>query len=792
MLARRMARLSLQLIPCSLILAVTLGTGAAVSWAGEMTPEQRTFFENKIRPALVEHCYECHSVGAKKIGGKLLLDSPAEMLGGGESGPALVPGVPDESLIIQALRYDGVEMPPDQPLPEPVVRDFETWVKLGAPDPRENSPATAAAPSAIDPAALWAWQPVENPRPPAVREEAWPRGEIDSWILARLEAEQLTPAPDADARTLVRRLSFDLTGLPPAPEQVKAVAEGQLSIPDLVDALLASPHYGERWGRHWLDVARYAESNGNDGLSRNPSFPHAWRYRDYVIASFNDDVPFDRFIREQLAGDLLPASSPSQRDRQLIATGFLAVGAKPAKAMNDNFDLDVVADQIHVVGQGLLGMTVGCARCHDHKTDPISTREYYGLAGIFKSTETLWGAAAQQKLSAPQTDLHQLKAAPPSPPRPELSTVFASYTPRRAQEKAAFPHAPDAALAMGVREAKKIADSVIHVGGETKRTGPVAPRSVLEACAVPDLTPPVFSPENSGRLELARWISDPRNPLTARVMVNRIWLHLLGRGLVPTPDDFGATGERPSHPELLDHLATRFVTEGWSVKRLIRAIVLSRTYQLASTDRMEKDEARADRLRTLFGQHLRRRLDAEALRDAVLATTGALDPQPERGSLIQQRDFLVNELPPLHQPSRHRSVYLLMLRNSMPPELTPFNLPDGTAVTGQRDESTLATQALFLLNNAFMREQAAQLASDLPGRPEVTDLTAVKARLAQAYARAFQRSPLEDEVERDVGFLKEIDLTLVSSIPSASARHARAWEIYGQALLSSNEFRYVD
>jgi hypothetical protein len=586
-------------------------------------------------------------------------------------------------------------------------------------------------------------------------------------VLVQIERQGIQPAPDAEKAMLRRRLSFDLIGLPPSD------SSNISNLSDYVDSLLNSPQFGEKWGRHWLDVARYAESNGNDGLSRNPSFPHAWRYRDYVIRAFNEDLPYDRFIAEQIAGDLLPADSPAQRDRQLIATGLLALGMKPAKAMNENFEMDVIADQIHVIGSGILGLSIGCARCHDHKTDPIPTRDYYALAGIFKSTETMWGAAAHQGLTAPQTPLHELQAAAKVLPRAEVEQIIQANPPHRPPAKPSFAYKANAPLAMGVREAKKIEDCKLNIDGESKKLGAVIPRGFLSACGggtVADLN-------QSGRLELAKWIISPQNPLTARVFVNRVWLHLFGEGLVTTPNDFGLAGERPTHPELLDHLATRFMRQGWSIKKLIRDIVLSRTYQMASRSGSAP----------LFSHHLRRRLDAETLRDTMLFITGELNPQPAIGSLIQHRDVLINELPSLHQPSTRRSVYLLMLRNSMPPELTPFNLPDATTVVAQRDSSALATQSLFLLNNAFVIEQARHFAMRL-----IKTFDENEKRILQAYLHTFGRYASITEIQRGLDFLREADSMLVSTQTDHSRRELDTWAAFCQALLASNELRYVD
>lgn len=764
-------------------LTISLLALGSLSHAADMTPDQRSFFENKIRPVLVKQCYECHSQGAKKLGGKLLLDAPSEMIAGGESGPAMIPGQPDDSLIIQALRYDGLEMPPKQRLPEQVVNDFITWVKMGAPDPRIESPKSSRPAAAIDKSAQWSYQPLSHPLVPKVNRTDWPRVPLDRFILARLEAQKLSPASDASAATLIRRLYFDLTGLPPSYDEVAHFVAGKTTLREVVDHLLSSPHFGEHWGRHWLDVARYAESNGNDGLSRNPSFPHAWRYRDYVIQSLNDDVPYDRFVTEQIAGDLLPAETDAQRDRQLIATGFLALGAKPAKAMNENFEMDIVADQIGTLGSGLLGLSIGCARCHDHKTDPIPTRDYYALAGIFKSTETMWGAAAHEGLTAPQTALHELKTAPPVSPRREVEPIMLAHKPRKSPAKPAFKYAATAPLAMGVREAKTLADCKLNIDGDSKKLGAPIPRGFLSACSASPVN--AIDPKQSGRLQLARWITSPEHPQTARVIVNRVWLHLFGEGLVRTPDDFGTTGERPTHPELLDHLARQFMDDGWSLKRLIRRLTLSRTYQLSSQS--DASHREADPENRLFGHQSRRRLTAEALRDAMLTATGSLDPQPAHGSLIQHRDVLINELPPLHQPSQQRSVYLLMLRNSMPPELTPFNLPDAIQVAGKRDASTLATQALYLLNNPFIIGQSQHFAARLQS---ASDDDAARIRLA--HRQAFAREATASEVQRGLDFLREADLMLASSATDAAPGHSSAWTAYCQVLLASNELRYVD
>lgn len=750
-----------------------------------ISADDRMFFENKIRPVLVERCYECHSADSAEVGGKLLLDRREGLRKGGQSGPVVVAGKPDESLLVQALRYDGVEMPPDQPLPETVVQDFAEWIKRGAPDPRvqpaEASEPTGAATAAND-AQLWSLEPIQNPAPPEVTSAAWPTNAIDRFVLARLEAAGLAPGADADPRTLARRLSFDLIGLPATVSETEQFANdfeqsGELAIERFVDRLLASPQFGERWGRFWLDVARYGESNGNDGLGRNPTFPHAWRYRDYVIAAFNDDMPYDQFLTEQIAGDLLPHESPAEQDRRLIATGFLALSSKPAKAMNDNFVMDIVADQIDVIGRGVMGISVACARCHDHKFDPIPTRDYYALAGIFTSTETMWGTAAHEGLTAPATDLHVLKAAAQVPPPEgfvETVLVLESNT-GKPKPIPKSKWATGTPLAMGVRDREKPADAKINIKGESSKTGDAVPRGFLSACDLPVAID--IDASQSGRRQLAEWITHPAHPLTARVIVNRVWQQMFGEGIVRTPDDFGVYGERPTHPELLDHLATRFTQDGWSIKRLVRAMALSHTYRLTSA--ASDEQLAVDQPNRLLARHDRRRLEAEALRDRMLHASGQLDLQPGDGSLVRHRDILVNLAGNLHEPSRKRSVYLCYLRSSPPPELAAFDLPDFTSVLGKRDVSTVPGQALHLYNSPFVVEQAGHFA-----RLIMNETADPPGRVRLAWQRAFGRDPSQTELDGAVEFVLSSEAELNSA--------EQAWSSFCQALLIANEFRYVD
>ncbi|HEV7282398.1 MAG TPA: PSD1 and planctomycete cytochrome C domain-containing protein [Pirellulaceae bacterium] len=764
----------------SVILLVSFALAGSLD-ATARADDDAAFFESKIRPLLVRRCYECHSSESKELGGKLRLDHRRGILDGGESGPAIVAGDSEGSLLVQALRYDGVKMPPDAPLPEGEIANVVHWIKSGAFDPRTDTPPPVGSQNDAQP--LWSLQPIVDVPSPEVKDPAWPADPIDRFVLARLEAAELKPAADADARTLIRRLYDDLVGLPPSFDEVERFAaefpRDETALARLVDPLLASPRFGERWGRRWLDVARYGESNGNDGLGRNPTFPHAWRYRDYIIDAVARDVPYDRFVTEQIAGDLLPFETPEERDRQIVATGFLAVGSKPAKAMNDEFDMDVVADQIDVVSRGILGISVACARCHDHKFDPVPTRDYYALAGIFASTETLWGLSGHEGLSAPSTDLHVLTTAPKVPPPAgfvETAILLESNTglPKTIPPPNWEPGTP---LAMGLRDRASPADCKLCIDGMSTKPGGAVPRGFLSAPRLPKSESFSVPGNQSGRLQLARWMTSEDHPLTARVAANRVWMHLFGEGIVRTPDDFGVYGDSPSHPELLDHLATRLMREGWSIKRLVRTIVLSRTYRLSGEADPRLLEADAEN--RLFGRRTLRRLDAESLRDAMLAVSGCLDLRADGGSVIRHRDILVNLAEDLHQTTDRRSVYLCYLRSSPPPELAAFDLPSFVTTTSRRDVSTIPGQALYLLNNPFVQKQASRMA-ELTLACETSD----QSRVRYAFLRALGREPAKSEGEEA--------LRLVAESLAASLSEGEAWALLCQGLLISNEFRYVD
>lgn len=804
------------------------------------SPADVEFFEKRIRPVLIAKCYACHSETGKQSEGGLRVDGRAAMRQGGGSGPAVLPGKPSESLLLAAIRHDGLEMPPGEQLPAEVIRDFEEWIRRGAPDPRtEAAPPTRT----IDLTKAREWWSLRRPTLsalPTVRETAWPRGDIDHFVLAKLEAAGLQPLPLAERATLLRRVTFDLTGLPPTPAELDAFLQD--STPDafavVVDRLLASPRFGERWGRYWLDVARYAESAGK---AMNVVFPHAWRYRDYVVHALNTDKPYDRFLQEQLAGDLLPAASPAERDAQLVATGFLALGAKGWEEGSglEKFQLEQADDQIDVVTRGLLGLTVTCARCHDHKFDPISLRDYYGLAGIFLSSETRYGPGPQHTgykvygtpltpLGADGAALHvpyeahaaqiretqaqlgkarsdrygrarkrdsltseqqQITAhAPTSPRLMELPGLIAAEAAsisewdlkiKALQQavtelEAARPPAP--AYAMTIAEAAPT-DCALRVRGEWNRRGPAVPRGVPEVLRLAAVDVPAGA---SGRLELAHWITHPDHPLTARVAVNRVWQQLFGAGLVRTPDNFGVTGERPSHPELLDHLAVTFQQEGWSVKRLIRRIVLSRTYQLAAkpTHHAPGGLAAADPENRLLGRHSLRRLDAEELRDTLLLVSGQLQLEAAEGSRIlagKVTDNRVLEALPIDEADRPvRTLYLVNAREVPVAMLPAFDAADPNWIVTRRDRRTIPAQSLFLLNSRFVVQQADAFTDRLLQTHDTDE-----ARLHAAFRTCFARVPTATELAATQQYLRQ-------TAPPGN------WKSLCQALFATAEFRVLE
>jgi len=901
---------------------------------------QADFFERRVRPMLSEHCFSCHGPKRQKSG--LRVDSRQALLTGGDLGPAIVPGDPESSRLLQAVRHQGdIKMPAKgNKLPPEVIADLAAWIKIGAPWPEEKTAAGPPAGTAQAWKRHWAFQPLHKPALPAIKDASWPLGAVDRFILARLERKGLKPSPPADRRTLLRRASFDLVGLPPTPEEVAAFEADPSTnaFAKVVDRLLASPQYGERWGRHWLDVARYADTKGYV-FFEGPDFPWAWTYRDYVIRAFNEDLPYNQFILEQLAADRLPLG---QDHRPLAALGFVSLGGR---FMNNRHD--ILDDRIDVVCRGLLGLTVTCARCHDHKFDPIPSTDYYSLYGVFASsveppvpplfepppstaeyvTFDKELKAREQKLSdfvrqkhaqlvstarsrvadymlaahalrgAPSTNEFMLiadgndlnpkmivrwkayldrsakkhhpvfapwnalaavpsaefsrraaalsaelpsKANPAGHVNPLVSKMLAGKPPtdiadlaRRygellnlvdkawqqvqtakghgavtrlpdpAQEELrqvfyaadAAPNVPlpplgDLAL-LPDRPSQAKLPELLKALENWRATGPGAPprAMVLEDAAVPyqprvfvrgnphnlgDAVPRQFlavlsGPERrpfhdgSGRLELANAIADPRNPLTARVLVNRVWLGHFGKGLVGTPSDFGLRSDPPTHPELLDWLAATFIEDGWSIKKLHRRILLSRVYQQQSNDRPECKVV--DPENALLWRMNRQRLDFEALRDALLAVAGRLERKLGGPSM---RDIAA-------PASRRRTLYGFLDRLNLPSLYRTFDFPSPDSTSPQRDVTTVPTQALFLMNNPFV----IQCARHLIRRIEAVAEKATPARVERLYHMLYGRRPSSDEMGAALEYL-------------GGSPNEGAWDRFAQALLLANEFAFAD
>jgi hypothetical protein len=772
------------------------------------------FFEKQVRPILVDNCYTCHSADTNTKGG-LRVDDRNGLLAGGESGPAVVPGKPDESLLIRAVRHTdkSLEMPPKKQLSAEQIAALTKWVADGAAWPQDEFHGKVGEPNAEYEKLRkehWAWQSWRDAKVPQVRDAAWPRDVTDRFILAALEKQGLAPVRDAEKLALIRRTTFDLTGLPPTPEEVDAfLADAAADAFDrLVDRLLASPAFGERWARHWLDVARYGESTGP---SRNIPYPHAWRYRDYVINAFNSDKPYDQFITEQIAGDLLLANSQQEQDERRVATGFLALGVKDVnQRFKVRFVMDNIDEQIDAVSRAVLALTASCARCHDHKFDPIPTADYYALAGIFQSSDLCAGVrnkmggggfdyydtqmllvlgpekqpddATKLKVEQAQAELKkaraELLALSDDPdknvrgPEGESKLEAARKRVNKLQKQwveMTDPAAGDAEVALGVREATKLGDTEIRIRGEAEKLGPVVQRGFLSVLQFPDQ--PQVNPHQSGRLELAQWLTSKHNPLTPRVMVNRVWQHLFGQGLVRSVDNFGVTGDVPSHPELLDHLAAQFVSEGWSIKKLVRRLVLSRTYQLSSDSTPE--HLAVDPANRLLWRHSPRRLDAEEIRDATLFAAGQLELSRPKAS--PTKDLKVVELPNNGPEARrleaaaratlHRSIYLPLLRDLTPTALEVFDFAQQGMVTGSRDTTTVAPQALYLLNDPFVRRQSLAMANRLFEPSALSDA----ARIQSAYRFTLGRTATPEEVARDSRYLAEYESALRENAASALA-----------------------
>lgn len=813
--------------------------------ASEPTPAALAYFESEVRPILVEKCYACHSQRAGKQEGGLSLDRAEGWLSGGDRGASLVPGDPEASLIIQAIRYadPDLKMPPTAKLSDASVATLERWVQLGAPAPIGDAAAQAILPS--DPAAgksHWAYQPLRSAQPPDVAQHDWPRTTIDRWVAEGWEEKQLQPVPDATPRELIRRLSFQLVGLPP---DAAHLCDYQASptpetLATIVDELLASPQFGERWGRHWLDLARYADSNG---LDENFLFREAWRYRNWVIDAVNRDLPFDRFLTEQLAGDLLPYENVAQRDQQRIAAGFLVVGPKVLLGVNaDRQRLDVADEQLDTIGRVVLGQTLGCARCHDHKFDPIPTSDYYALAGIFTSTqvmeqrymlneqrvmerlvglgeqgetldeqyETYWRELASLKTRAEQANatLETLKTNDEAAIATKLAAAADSFAegardPQVAlanriaaqqtllaalQEKIARPPSiPPRAMIPADRES--VSDEAVRLAGKFDAPGATVPRGFLQVLCDSTATP--LPSNRSGRWELAQWLIDPQTrvgALTARVHVNRIWQHLMGRGLVRTVDNWGRTGETPSHPELLDYLAQRFIDSGWSRKAVIREVVLSRTFALSS----QHDEANSarDADNVWLWRAQRRRLDPESMRDAMLAAAGQLDLQATDSTvstLGDQATAVGQNLVRRKTDFPCRSVYLPVIRNDLPEIFEAFDFANPHFATGARPQTTVPTQSLFMLNDTLVMSAAEQLALRLLA---ATPTGSAEAKIQRLFELLCQDVPQEVELRT----LRDYVLTAEAQLRDVGDDQAelKAWALACHAVMASSRFQFLE
>ncbi len=809
-------------------LAITLASAEQ-----DLSEEQVLFFESKIRPVLVDSCFECHSKEEGENKGGLTLDTQFGLREGGNSGSGTVPGDLEESWIWLAVSHiePDYEMPPKSKLPDEVIADFRKWIEMGAPDPREGEKEVITEIDIEVGKKFWSFQAPTRQAILTVNDQEWPKTDIDHFVLAKLEAENLAPSDPASSQAILRRLCFDLIGMPPHTDYANGFYEAWekdpgKAIESTIDLLLESQQFGERWGKHWLDVARYAESNG---MGSNQSYPHAWRYRDYVIDSINGDKPWNQFIQEQLAGDLLPSSSEREQQEKMIATGFLAVGPKNFREKSTKqFTMDMVDEQINSTTKAFLGLTVSCARCHDHKTDPIPTADYYSMAGIFLSSDTYYGTsgsgnrfnvgelielplpsetgiqytetevvALENRLAEVNqglADFHADKRARMNgategtgEKRGRISSRLRTEQSSLTKQLAAISGSgAENAFGMGMLDKASGINASVLVRGEIDSPAQEVPRGFLQ---VLDHYPGSIEEDHSGRLELAGWMSSNRNPLTARVMVNRVWEKLFGRGIVATTDNFGTTGRAPSHPELLDHLAIQFMEDDWSLKGLIKRLLLTRTYQMASEFHLANDQK--DPENNYLWRAAPRRLDAEAFRDSILAATGQLDLKRPVGSVVSEygdgelgrksSPDLVSNLPPV------RSVYLPPIRDAMSEIIGLFDGADPSEVTGSRQVSNGAEQSLFLMNSPFILEQSDHFAGVLEERFDNT-----RDRVRYAFLQAFGRPPTSGEYKNTIDFYQAYVPSVTQKTGDKQKAETQFLTYFCQGLLSSAEFRYLN
>jgi len=782
-------------------------------------PSQVEFFEVKIRPLLATHCFRCH--GAEKQKGGLRVDSATALRQGGDSGPAILPGKPKESLLLRAVNHEGPKMPPKSKLKAEEVAALSQWIKQGASWPATVPTRTVERDWEQARQNHWAFRPVVDPPLPAVRDKDWPRNSLDHFVLARIEQHGLHPVEPADRHSLIRRATYDLTGLPPTPEEIDAFLadESRDAFVKVVDRLLASPAYGERWGRHWLDLVRYADTAGDNS---DYPVPQLYKYRDWVIRAFNRDKPYDQFLREQLAGDLMPASDAQDRRDKILSTGYLANAHRFGSYEDARYPWYLtIEDTIDNLGRTVLGLTINCSRCHDHKFDPITQEDYYALYGFFQSTRYPWAGTELDKVPKNLVPL----ASPE-----EQDRVRAERKKRLAHqdaeikrlegEQAIASKARDAqakkraeGLTKAVREAKKVRDRLakeplpvelayavaegenkgrhkvgsarVQIKGDPERLGKEVPRRFPLLLGGQSLPHEV---KGSGRLELARWLTDPANPLTARVMVNRVWQYHFGKGLVQTPNDFGKQGRPPTHPQLLDYLARRFIAGGWSVKAMHRLIMLSRSYQMSSRD--DAANARLDVNNDFLWRFSRRRLDAESIRDTLLVVSGGLDRTPAGPHpfpAVPTWNFTQHNPFKAVYDSDRRSVYLMTQRIQRHPFLALFDGADTNANVAVRATSTTPLQALYLMNDPFVHTQARKFAARLRAeRPKDAG------RIDRAYRLAFGRLPSDAERSEALAFLDRVRARLQAAGVSPPQQNARIWESFARGLFLSNEFVYVN
>ena len=836
---------------------------------------------------LVEHCYECHAAGSKIIQAGLRVDHRAGLLKGGDSGASIVPNEPERSAILKALRYEDAEMPPKGKLADSIIADFQAWIAMGAPDPRVADELPTARTIDLDEGRkFWAFQPVADPQPPSVHNQSWPLDPVDRFILAKQEEVGIQPVGDADRYTWLRRVSLDLTGLPPTHTEIDAFIRDNSphACATVVDRLLDSRAYGERWSRHWLDLTGYADMIGT---SNSVFAQHAWRYRDYLIEAFNNDKPFDRFVREQIAGDLMEASTPQEKANNITATGFLMLGdVEIVEPDKPKMETDHIDTQVSKIGTVFLGMTLGCVRCHDHKFDPIGVDDYYGIAGMLRSSPStrkipfgVWStlnatelpetpeqleqrkkleeehSAKIASLKAEQTKLNDEKKAivaqiaklekaaaddkvagtlrVPSANNSEIkndktdsekSKEAQSNPERSSRDAGSVPATKDSLTkqrdelteklktlgteiqhaeffsskvpqAFAMHDGEKPADMPVYIRGNPYAPGKIVPRGALRVASWKDF--PEIPSGQSGRLQLADWLVDAKNPLTARVTVNRIWQKLFGEGLVRSIDYFGVRGEVPSHPELLDHLATRFMKDGWSQKTLIRSLVLSRTYRLSSANPNVAGTLGDPDNRFLWRMN-RQRLDAEAIRDSILAVSGelreshggpalVLEVVENTGALVQKG---VNPPNYTHRKPRtsqefERTVYLPVMRNGFTNDdrvRTYFDFVNPAQIAGQRNQTVVPTQLLFLMNNDLFRKRAKSLVD-----PLLAGSAAHDERLNQLWIRVLGRPITSVERQEASSFLEEAK-SLITHEPNKATADSIVWQELCHSLMSSNHF----